>query len=127
MEKTNKRGVKMYKLFIVDDEPPARNGLRDYFNWSQYGIEVVGEGDDGESSFQEICEKKPDILITDVRMPNMDGMELSRKLRSILPGIKIVFISAYSEIEYMKSALEVDAVDYILKPINMDTLRTIIG
>ena len=117
----------MYKLFIVDDEPPARNGLRDYFNWSQYGIEVVGEGDDGESSFQEICEKKPDILITDVRMPNMDGMELSRRLRSILPGIKIVFISAYSEIEYMKSALEVDAVDYILKPINMDTLRTIIG
>jgi two-component system response regulator YesN len=60
-------------------------------------------------------------------MPDLDGMELSKKLRSKLPNLKIIFISAYSEIEYLRSALEVDAVDYILKPINLNTLSSIIG
>lgn len=112
----------MYKVFIVDDEPNARYGLRDYFNWSQYGIEVIGEADDGESALEAMDGRMPDIVLTDVKMPNMDGIQLSEKLREKCENIKIVFISGHDDVNYLKSALKADVIDYILKPINMKEL-----
>ncbi len=116
----------MYTVYIVDDEPPARNGLRDCVDWDRFGIQVIGEADDGETALLDICKHSPDIVISDVKMPNMDGIELCLRLRSMGRNIKIILMSAYSDVSYLKSALEVDAIDYVLKPINLKEMEGII-
>lgn len=116
----------MYKLFIVDDEPLVRDGLRDYFDWGKYGIEVVGEAEDGEAALQAFSLLKPHIVLTDVKMPNIDGILLAGRLREQMPDIKIIFISGHDDVEYLKSALKVDAVDYIFKPVNFKELGAVI-
>ncbi len=116
----------MLKLFVVDDEPDTREGLRYYFDWDKYGIEVVGEADDGSTAIPMIIELKPDIVLSDVRMPDMDGIEMSKKIRTIDENVKIVFVSGYDDVAYIKSALKVDAVDYILKPVDLCELATVI-
>lgn len=115
----------MYKLFIVDDEPGVRHGLKTYVDWSSYGIEAVGDAPDGLAAMDLIAGIKPDIILTDVRMPNMDGIEMSNMLRERYPEMKIVFISGHDDVEYLKSALRVNAVDYIFKPVNMYELQTV--
>lgn len=116
----------MYKLFIVDDEQHTRLGLRDYFNWKKYGIEVVGEAEDGDIALEMISGFKPDIIITDVRMPIMDGITMSLKIRERFENIKIIFLSGYDDVEYLKSALKVDAIDYIFKPVNFNELGMVV-
>jgi two-component system, response regulator YesN len=116
----------MYKLLIVDNEPRVRYGLRHYLNWSAYGIEVAGEAEDGESALQEADRLKPDIVFTDVRLRQLDGIELSRRLRECYPRIKIVFVSEHTVADYLKSALQLNAVDYIFKPVNLRELRQVV-
>ena len=116
----------MYKLVIVDDEPSVVNGLGTYFDWTAYGIELVGTADDGDKGLALIKEEKPDIVLTDVKMPTMDGIAMSTEIRSILPDAKIIFISGFDNAEYLKSALKVHAVDYIFKPISRKELHTVI-
>jgi two-component system response regulator YesN len=125
----NKRNLQegdMYKLIIVDDEPTVRNGLRNYFNWAEFGIEVVDEADDGDIGLQIVERTKPDIVLTDVRMLHMDGITMSAQIRAKYPLIKIVFVSGHDDADYLKSALQVNAVDYIFKPVNMQELHTVI-
>ncbi|TBL70726.1 response regulator [Paenibacillus thalictri] len=112
----------MYKLLIADDESLTRKGLRDYVNWSRFGITVCGVADDGTTALQLAEELKPDIVLTDVKMPTMDGIRLSMELRARLKHVKILFISGHNDIEYVKSALQLNAVDYILKPLNFAEL-----
>lgn len=116
----------MYKLLIVDDEPTVRFGLRSYFNWSSYGIEVIGEADDGDVAFEVIEKEQPDIVLTDVRMPKMDGITLSRHIHAGYPRTKIIFVSGHDDADYLKSALKVSAVDYIFKPVNLEELSAVI-
>lgn len=116
----------MYKLVIVDDEPSVINGLSNYFDWTAYGIELVGTADDGDKGLAMIKEVEPDIVLTDVKMPSMDGIRMSMEIRSILPNAKIIFISGFDNAEYLKSALKVHAVDYIFKPVNRKELHTVI-
>lgn len=116
----------MLKLFIVDDEPDTREGLRYYFDWAKYNIEVIGEADDGIPALESILKDKPDIILTDVRMPDMDGIELANKLRELQSDIKIIFISGYDDVAYLRSALKLDAVDYILKPVDLNELSSVI-
>ena len=113
----------MYTLLIVDDEWQTRKGLRELVCWQELGIEVVGDVGDGREALPLVQELKPDILLTDVRMPHMDGMELSRQVRGMLPQIAIVFISVYSDADYLRNALRLDAVDYLYKPIHMEELK----
>ncbi|SDE25499.1 two-component system, response regulator YesN [Paenibacillus sp. UNCCL117] len=115
----------MYRLIIVDDEVSTRTGLRDYFEWSAYGIEVAGEAGNGEAGLALARSVKPHIVLTDVKMPGMNGIELAKRLREEDPGVKIVFISGYDDVEYLKSALKMDAIDYILKPINRKELASV--
>ena len=112
----------MYKLLIVDDEPSTRYGLKFSFDWAKYGIEVAGEAEDGETALEEIVRLKPHIVITDVKMPFMDGIELSRRIRESYNDIKVIFISGYDDVDYLKSALKLDAIDYVFKPININEL-----
>ncbi|OCT13006.1 AraC family transcriptional regulator [Paenibacillus pectinilyticus] len=116
----------MFKLVIVDDEPTVRYGLSQYFDWKAYGIEVVGEADDGDVGLEVIEREKPDIVLTDVRMPNMDGIQMSNQLSEQFPHIKIVFVSGHDDAEYLKSALKVKAVDYMFKPVNLGELTIVI-
>lgn len=116
----------MYKLVIVDDEPSVVNGLSTYFDWNVYGIELVGTADDGDKGLALIRDVEPDIVLTDVKMPSMDGIAMSTEIRSILPGAKIIFISGFDNAEYLKSALKVHAVDYIFKPVSRKELDTVI-
>jgi two-component system response regulator YesN len=116
----------VYKLIIVDDEPTVRYGLRNYMSWEEFGIEVVGEADDGDVGLQVVEQTRPDIVLTDVRMLHMDGIAMSAEIRSKYPDIKIVFISGHDDADYLKSALQVQAVDYIFKPVNIQELRTVV-
>lgn len=116
----------MYKLVIVDDEPHVRYGLRHYFRWSDYHIEVADEADDGLAGLQLVERVKPDIVLTDVRMLHMDGIRMSTEIRAKYPHIKIVFVSGHDDADYLKSALQVNAVDYIFKPVNMQELETVV-
>ncbi|MCL6457282.1 MAG: response regulator [Gorillibacterium sp.] len=115
----------MYKLLIVDDEPTVRFGLRSYFNWSSFGIEVMGEADDGDVALEMIEKEQPDLILTDVRMPNMDGITLSQQISVRYPQCKIIFVSGHDDADYLKSALKVSAVDYIFKPVNLQELNAV--
>lgn len=117
----------MFKLVIADDEPSARYGIRDCIDWKQFNIDVVGEADDGTTALEIIEETKPDIVITDVKMSNMDGIKLAKLLREQNYNIKIIFISGYDDVDYIRSALKLDAIDYVLKPIDLEELENVIS
>lgn len=116
----------MYRLLIVDDEPTVRAGLRSYFDWAAYGIEVLGEADDGDVALEMIARDQPDLILTDVRMPSMDGITMSQRVSEKYPDIKIIFVSGHDDADYLKSAMKVSAVDYIFKPVNLQELSTVI-
>jgi len=116
----------MYSLLIVDDEPTVRAGLRMYFDWTAYGIEVVGEADDGDVALEMIARQTPDLILTDVRMPNLDGITMSQRISAEYPDVKIVFVSGHDDADYLKSAMKVSAVDYIFKPVNLQELSAVI-
>lgn len=116
----------MYKLIIVDDEYSTRSGLKMCINWFEYGIEVAGEAENGNKGLELANRVRPDIVLTDVKMPGMDGIEMVKRLKEQHPDTKFVFISGYDDIEYLKSAMKMDAVDYILKPVNLEELNAVI-
>ncbi|WP_168120225.1 response regulator [Paenibacillus sp. HB172176] len=116
----------MYKLLIVDDEFSTRNGLKLCMNWADYGIEVAGEAENGKKGLELAGRLKPHIVLTDVKMPGMDGIEMVHRIKADFPDTKIVFISGYDDIDYLKSAMKMDAVDYILKPVNLEELTMVI-
>jgi len=116
----------MYKVVIVDDEPTVRYGLRNYFDWGQYNMEVIGEADDGDAGLELVNEVCPDIVLTDVRMINMDGIQMSMEIRKQFPNTKIVFVSGYDDVDYLKSAFQVNAVEYVFKPVDFQELQGII-
>ena len=112
----------MIKVFLVEDEYAIREGIKKSVNWEQNGFELVGEAGDGEVAFPKIVRAKPDILITDIRMPFMDGLELSRLVKKELPNIKIVVLSGYDDFNYAKQAISIGVEEYILKPVSGENL-----
>ena len=116
----------MLKVFLVEDEVLIREGLRDKIPWEQYGFRLVGEAADGEVALPLIRKTRPDVLITDIKMPFMDGLALSRIVREELPGIKIIIISGYDDFEYAREAISVGVDQYLLKPITRTNLRKVL-
>ena len=108
----------MLKVFLVEDEVVMRNGIKNNIPWESEGFQFVGEASDGELAYPLIKQEKPDILITDIRMPFMDGLELSRIVKKELPQIKIIILSGYNEFDYAKTAINIGVTDYLLKPIS---------
>ena len=113
----------MLKVFLVDDESVIREGLRDNIPWEQYGYRFVGEATDGEMALPLIRKTMPDVLITDIKMPFMDGLSLSKIVSSEFPKMKIIIISGYDDFEYARQAIEVGVEQYILKPITKLSLK----
>ena len=106
----------MYKVFIVDDEVIVREGIRSKIDWDNTEFELAGEAADGEIALSMIQDIKPDILITDIKMPFMDGLELARMVKKIQPWIRIIILSGHDEFEYAKKAISIGIDDYLLKP-----------
>lgn len=110
------------KVFLVEDEYIVREGIKNNVDWAANGFTFCGEAGDGELAFPMIKKEQPDILITDIRMPFMDGLELSRLVKKELPHVKIMILSGYEEFEYAKTAIQIGIEEYLLKPINGDEL-----
>lgn len=117
----------MIKIFLVEDEVVIRNGIKNSINWAEEGYEFVGEASDGELAYPLILKEKPDILITDIKMPFMDGLELSEAVKKELPNIKILILSGYNDFEYAKRAIGIGITDYMLKPVSAEQLLGVIG
>ena len=115
------------KVFLVEDEYAIREGIKKSVDWEKNGFELVGEAGDGEVAFPKIVKSKPDILITDIRMPFMDGLELSKLVKKELPDIKIVVLSGYDDFNYAKEAISIGVEEYILKPVSGDKLMKELG
>lgn len=116
----------MLKVFLVEDESVIREGLRDKIPWEQYGYRFVGEAADGEMALPLIRKTAPDVLITDIKMPFMDGLSLSKIVSAEFPKIKIIIISGYDDFEYARQAIEVGVDQYLLKPITRTALRKVL-
>lgn len=115
----------MFKIVIIEDEELLRMGLTTFINWQELGYDMVGEAGDGRKALQLIQEKKPDVVITDIKMPHMDGIEMAEILKSEMPELRIIIISGYDEFEYAKRALHAGVSEYILKPIKMDHIKEV--
>ena len=116
----------MIKVFLAEDEIVIRNGIKNSIEWEKEGYQFVGEAGDGELAYPMILKTKPDILITDIRMPFMDGLELSRLVRQDLPDIKILILSGYDEFDYAKEAIKLRVAEYLLKPISSAKLLEVL-
>lgn len=119
--------IRKIKVFLVEDEVIIRSGVKKSINWEQEGYEFVGEASDGELAYPMILKEKPDILITDIRMPFMDGLELSRLVKKELPDIKILILSGYDEFEHAKKAIKIGVTEYLLKPISAAKLTEVLN
>lgn len=113
----------MYKVMIVDDETWIRKGIKAQIAWDSLGLVADSEAPDGVEALKTAEERMPDILITDVRMPEMDGLQLAEELLKLNPRLKVIVVSGYSEFNYVKAAIQLPAVSYILKPINPEELN----
>lgn len=111
------------KVFLVDDEIVIREGIRESFPWEDTPYSLVGEAPDGEMALPIIRDTNPDIVITDIKMPFMDGLELCRELKSQMPWIGIIVLSGYDEFEYARQCIKLGVREYLLKPINSADLR----
>ena len=111
------------KVFLADDEIVVREGIRESFPWDETPYTLVGEAPDGEMALPIIRDTNPDIVITDIKMPFMDGIELCRTLRAQMPWIGIIVLSGYDEFEYARQCLQLGVREYLVKPINSENLR----
>ncbi|TVY01428.1 response regulator transcription factor [Cohnella terricola] len=114
----------MYNVMIVDDEPFIAEGLIDSVDWSGYGLEVVGSAENGKAALELLRRIAVDILITDISMPVMNGLELIRQAREILPHLKVIILSGFNEFDYLKEGMKLGIENYLLKPVNFQELRS---
>lgn len=115
----------MYKLLIVDDEYEIRNGLRNKFDWNQLGFETPLIAGDGEEALVIIASQKPHVVMSDIRMPNKDGLELLKEIKYGFPYVKTVILSGYNDFEYARKGMQYGASGYILKPTSNDEINSI--
>ena len=117
----------MYKVMLVDDEYLELELLERHIDWESLGFLVSATAKNGKDALAKIELDKPDVLVTDVRMSFMDGIELSKAVHQTYPEIRIIFLSGYNQFEYMKAALHVNAMDYLMKPVELDELRRLMA
>ncbi len=117
----------MYKMIIVDDEPLIRSGLKHIIEWEVYGIEIVAEAEDGMKAYLNIKAQEPDIALIDINMPNMNGLELIEMCTHLKHCPKFIILSGYNDFEYVRTAMQHGAVNYLLKPVDQEELANTIA
>ena len=115
--------MSMYSLLIVEDERWEREGLVKLWDWHELGIEVAGTAVNGVDGLNQALRLQPDIIVTDIRMPGLNGLEMSKKIREKLSDVRIVVLTGYGDYEYTREAIAMNADDYVLKPLEEDELR----
>lgn len=106
----------MTSVMIVDDEKYVRQGIINETDWALIGCEVVAQAPNGQEAYELAIKHRPDLIISDIKMPKMDGIELARKIHERFPNTKIIFLTAYDEFEYARAAIKLGVSDYLLKP-----------
>lgn len=115
----------LYKVMLVDDEEAARKAIEKKLKWDELGFQVIATAENGEEAL-ELAEKlQPDVVMTDIKMPFMDGLSLCRKLKESRRDMRIVIFSGFDEFEYAREAIKLDVAEYILKPIDSEELRDV--
>lgn len=115
-----KRGNKMdlYRIMIVDDEEEIRLGIIKKIDWESHGFVVIGDAENGQDALEKAEKLQPDVIMTDIKMPFMDGLELGKKLSELMPSTKIIVFSGCDDFEYAHQAIKINVIEYVLKPIN---------
>ncbi|MCF0130728.1 MAG: response regulator [Pseudobutyrivibrio sp.] len=117
----------MYSVFLIEDEIVIRDGLKNSFPWEQYGFAYAGDAADGEMALPSIRQLKPDLIITDIKMPFMDGISLSKIVKKEFPSTRIVIISGFDDFSYAQDAISIGVDKYLLKPITKDKLAEVLN
>ncbi len=117
----------MYKVIIIDDEPIIRKGIKNLINWKQLDCEVCAEASDGAEGIELIKKILPEIILTDIRMPGLDGLDMLKQVKDIVPNSKIIIVSGYREFEYVHEAIKCGAFDFLLKPTRLEELTSVLA
>lgn len=115
IEKTN---MENYKVILVDDEEEVIDAIKSRILWEQLGLQIVGSATNGVKALELVEKLQPDIVITDIKMPYMDGLELSRRLNDEYKNVHIIIFTGFDEFDYAKEAVHLEIDEYMLKPIN---------
>lgn len=116
-----------YKVFLVEDEITTREGIRDNVDWRSVGFELCGEASDGEIALPQIEAAQPDVIITDIKMPFMDGLQLCKIIREHMAWMKIIIISGYNDFQYAQTAIKLGVSEYLLKPVSVQDLQAVLA
>ena len=116
----------LYRIILVDDEEEVRQSIIRKIDWTGAGFCVVGDAENGEEALEKVEALEPDLILTDIRMPFMDGLSLAERVRQKYPSVKIVIFSGYDDFEYAKQAIKLNVTEYILKPVNVEELTAIL-
>lgn len=114
----------MYSVVIVDDEEHIRRAMIEKVDWSNAGFEIIGDAENGIDALELVEQHEPDLLITDIKMPLMGGLELAAKVREICPATQIVILSGYDDFQYAQTAITYNIISYLLKPISAEEMFT---
>lgn len=115
-----------YKVIIADDNPLICKSLKETIDWKKYGCLPVGTAENGTEALRLVYQTNPDILVTDIKMPETDGLELVEKVKTKLPDMEIIMITGYQEFEYAKRAIGLGVLDLVLKPIENRKLEEVL-
>ncbi|ROR31705.1 two-component system response regulator YesN [Mobilisporobacter senegalensis] len=116
----------LYRIMLVDDEEEVRTSIIKKVEWEKIGFQIIGDAENGREALEMAALLEPDVVITDIKMPFMDGLTLGEKLREILPSVKIVIFSGFDDFEFAKQAIKLNVVEYVLKPVNVEELTGIL-
>ena len=116
----------MLRVFIVEDEEIIRRGLVETLNWEDMGAEVIGDAADGDEALPLIREMAPDVVLTDIKMQRMDGLTMLRTLRQEGNMTPVVLLTSYADFSYVREALRLQAVDYLLKPVEEEEISKVL-
>lgn len=115
-----------YRIMIVDDEPDMREGIVQCVPWQQIGYEVAAEAENGKDALEKLENNEIDVVLTDIKMPFMDGLTMAREVNRLYPGVKIIILSGFDEFAYAKEAVSLNIAEYVLKPINAAELSEVL-
>ena len=117
----------MYSIMIVEDEYLVRQGIASLVNYEQFGMQVIAQAENGREAWQKFQKNPADILLTDINMPQMNGLELAKLVRDQAPKCHIVFLTGYDDFDYARTAIKLGADDYLLKPFSKDDVEEMLA